>query len=51
VVPPNQRIQPTPFRRRDRSDFGSCISKTAFPIYLYGAADAQRVGWQPSTSG
>ena len=29
---------------RDRADFGSCISKTTFPIYWCGAADAQAVG-------
>jgi hypothetical protein len=28
------RMQPTPFRRRDRADFGSSLSNNAFPIYL-----------------
>jgi hypothetical protein len=34
VVPPNQRIQPTPFRRHDRRDFGSCFRYNAIAIYM-----------------
>jgi hypothetical protein len=34
VVPPNQRIQPTPFRRQDRRDFGSCFRYHAIAIYM-----------------
>jgi hypothetical protein len=44
VVPPNQRMQPDAAARpQDRCDFGSCISKTAIPIYWCGAADAPGV--------
>jgi hypothetical protein len=45
VVPPNQRMQPDAAARpQDRCDFGSCIRKTAIPIYWCGAADAPGVG-------
>jgi hypothetical protein len=33
-VPPNQRIQPTPFRRHDRRDFGSWFRYHAIAIYM-----------------
>jgi hypothetical protein len=44
VVPPNQRIQPTPFRRRDRSDVPCYHAVTVIPIDWGGAADAPGVG-------
>jgi hypothetical protein len=44
VVPPNQRIQPTPLRgERDRADFLCYYDVKAVPTYRCGAADAPGV--------
>ena len=47
---PTSACSPTPLRvERDRADCGSCIRKTAVPIYWCGAADAPGVGRKPKT--
>jgi hypothetical protein len=42
IRPPNHALQPTPFRRGNRADFGSILDGKVFPVYHGGAAECWR---------